>query len=79
LSDLILKHIGADDSLVNYLPEDKHNVLNKKPDIEKAKKAFGHNPKLILEEGVPTTIDWMRSVYKESIASISKGNTSRRQ
>jgi dTDP-glucose 4,6-dehydratase len=79
LSDLILKHIGMDDSLVNYLPEDKHNVLNKKPDIEKAKKAFGHNPKIILEEGVPKTIDWMQKVYEESIAKVAKAPASRRQ
>jgi len=38
-------------------------VLNKKPNIEKARRAFGHNPKITLEQGVPTTIDWMRSIY----------------
>ena len=64
LSDLILKSLGLDDSFVNYLPEDKHNVLNKRPDIEKARKAFGHNPTITLEQGVPRTIDWMKSVYK---------------
>src|SRR3954467_6528175 len=36
LSDLILDKLGMDDGIVNYLPEDKHNVLNKKPDIDKA-------------------------------------------
>jgi dTDP-glucose 4,6-dehydratase len=64
LSDLILKHLHLDDSLVNYLPEDKHNVLNKKPDIEKARRAFGHNPRVVLEEGVPKTVEWMKSVYR---------------
>lgn len=63
LSDLILNYTGADHSLVSYLPEDKHNVLNKKPDITKAQKAFGHNPKVTLEEGVPNTIEWMKEVY----------------
>ncbi|MBO0696410.1 MAG: NAD(P)-dependent oxidoreductase [Verrucomicrobia bacterium] len=63
LSDLILRTIRTDDSMVNYLPEDKHNVLNKKPSIEKARRAFGHNPKITLEQGVPATIDWMRSIY----------------
>jgi len=63
MSDLVLKYVGADQSLVNYLPEDKHNVLNKQPNIEKAKKAFGHNPRVTLEEGVPRTVEWMRSVY----------------
>jgi dTDP-glucose 4,6-dehydratase len=63
LSDLILNHLELDASLVEYLPEDKHNVLNKRPDIKKAKAAFGHNPKTKLEEGVPKTIEWMKSVY----------------
>lgn len=63
LSNLILKYIGLDDHLVEYLPEDKHNVINKRPNIEKAKKAFGHNPKVTLEEGVPATIEWMKDVY----------------
>ena len=63
LSDLILNYTGADTGLVSFLPEDKHNVLNKRPDIEKAKKKFRHDPKITLEEGVPNTIEWMRSVY----------------
>jgi dTDP-glucose 4,6-dehydratase len=67
MSDLILKHIGLNDSLVNYLPEDKHNVINKRPNIDKAQKAFGHNPKVTLEQGIPLTIDWMRKVYGDSI------------
>jgi len=66
LSDLILNYLGLDDRLVTYLPEDKHNVLNKRPDITKAARAFGHNPKWTLEEGVPRTIDWMRKVYADT-------------
>jgi dTDP-glucose 4,6-dehydratase len=77
LSDLILSHLGMDDSFVNYLPEDKHNVLNKKPDIDKARKAFGHNPQIVLEQGIPQTMDWMKSVYKESIAKAGAGVPSR--
>jgi len=67
MSDLILKSIGLDDSLVNYLPEDKHNVLNKRPDCSKAAAAFGHDPKITLEQGIPKTIEWMRKVYAETI------------
>lgn len=63
LSDLILDYTRADPSLVDYLPEDKHNVLNKRPDIEKAKKQFRHNPQITIEEGVPRTIEWMKQVY----------------
>jgi len=72
LSDLILNSLKTDDSIVNYLPEDKHNVLNKKPDIENARKAFGHNPRIILEEGVPNTVRWMKSVYADSISKVHK-------
>jgi dTDP-glucose 4,6-dehydratase len=63
LSDLILRYCGKTDKLVEYLPEDRHNVQNKRPDISKAMKTFGHNPKTTLEEGVPKTIDWMKHVY----------------
>lgn len=61
LSDIILQHLGKDDRLVTYFPEDRHNVLNKRPDISRAKEAFGHDPSIPLEVGVPLTIDWMRS------------------
>lgn len=63
LSDIVLKYLGKTDKLVQYLPEDKHNVVNKRPSIEKAERTFGHNPKITLEEGVPKTIEWMKSIY----------------
>ena len=65
LSDMILNYTGANPKLVEYLPQDKHNVLNKRPDIQKAKEQFGHDPKVTLEEGVPKTIEWMRRVYNQ--------------
>ena len=63
MRELILDHLGKDDSMVDYLPEDVHNVQNKRPDISRAAAAFGHNPQITLEEGVPRTIDWMQAVY----------------
>lgn len=73
LSDLILKYLDMDDHLVDYLPEDKHNIMNKFPSIEKACKAFNHNPKVTLEEGVPKTIEWMKSIYSsENRSRIAK-------
>lgn len=63
LHKIIVKLTGND---VGYLlPEDKHNVLNKRPDISKAVKLLGHNPKTILEEGVKKTIEWMREIYEK--------------
>jgi dTDP-glucose 4,6-dehydratase len=66
-SNLILEAVGTDDSLVEYLPEDSHNVQNKRPDISRAAEAFGHNPLATLEEGIPRTVEWMKSVYGESL------------
>lgn len=71
LSGLILDHAGMDDSIVNYLPEDKHNVMNKQPSIDKARAAFGHDPRVTLEEGVPKTIEWMKTVYAETIGKAN--------
>lgn len=73
LSDLILNLTGADKNLVEYLPEDVHNTLNKRPDISKAKRDLGHNPHVTLEEGIPKTVEWMKKVYfEEQINTLSK-------
>ena len=50
--------------MVEFLPEDKHNIVNKRPSIDRAKELLGHNPKTPLEIGVKKTIEWMREVYK---------------
>jgi dTDP-glucose 4,6-dehydratase len=67
LSQIILSTLGLDDSLIAYLPKDQHNIQNKRPDTSKAEKAFGHNPKVKLEEGVAQTLDWMKKVYVDTI------------
>ena len=63
LSTLIAAYVETP-VMVDYLPEDKHNVVNKRPDITLAKAMFGHDPQITLEEGVPKTIEWMRKVYE---------------
>lgn len=67
LSRIILDYLGLDDRRVSYLSQDRHNVQNKRPDISRAAEAFGHNPRVTLEEGVPRTIEWMRRVYAETV------------
>lgn len=64
LSDLILRLLGKGDALVTYLPEDKHNVQNKRPDVTRATRDLGHRPTVTLEEGVPKTIEWMLREYR---------------
>lgn len=65
LSDMVLKLTGADPRLVRFLPEDKHNTISKRPDIGKVVTDLGHNPKVLLEEGLPLTVEWMKKVYGE--------------
>ncbi len=63
LCALVLEQTGADSRLVEYLPEDRHNVLNKRPDIGKAERDLGHDPRIPLEIGVPRTVAWLRQTY----------------
>lgn len=63
LSNIVLKTLDIDSSLVTYMEEDKHNTVNKRPDISYAKKLLGHNPSTKLEDGVPKTIEWMKNYY----------------
>jgi len=63
LSELVLKYTGGDPTLVKYLPEDKHNTVSKRPDIGKAKADLGHDPKVLLEKGLPITVEWMKTIY----------------
>ncbi len=67
LSRIILNRLNLTDSLVTYLPKDKHNIQNKLPDISKAQKTFEHDPHIILEDGVARTLEWMRQVYVDSV------------
>ena len=63
LSSIILKNLGKSDEIVTYMSEDTHNIINKRPNIEKARKLLKHNPTVSLEEGVIKTLDWMKKMY----------------
>ena len=67
LSRLVLDCLRLDDSRVTYLPQDAHNVKNKRPDITKARQVLGHNPGVTLEDGIPRTIEWMRKIYADTV------------
>lgn len=62
LHNIVVTETGRD--VGELLPEDKHNVLNKRPDIAKAKNILHHNPTIPLEFGIKKTIEWMKEVYK---------------
>ncbi len=64
LSDMILKYLGKDDSLVEYVEFEAHNTRNKHSDSTKAKRDLDHRCTVSLEEGIPRTIEWQKEVYK---------------
>ncbi len=64
VSDMILDYLGQDDSLVTYKDEENFTTRVKKPDISKAVKDLKYQPKTLLEQGIPATIQWMRETYQ---------------
>lgn len=57
--------VGVDPqrNTVEHLPEDRHNIKNKRPDIRKARDLLGHSPDIPLHQGIRHTVDWMRKRY----------------
>lgn len=63
VSDMILRYLGKKDSHVRYLTVDMHNVVDKRPNIAKAKNDLGHKLTTPLSVGIPKTIEWYRRIY----------------
>lgn len=63
-SDIILKAVGADESLVTYKDSEPFTTKVKKIDFSKAIRDLNHNPKIAPEEGIRRTVEWMRGVYR---------------
>jgi dTDP-glucose 4,6-dehydratase len=63
ISDLILKIVGRDDSLVEYVKHEAHNTRDKKTSAARAKADLGHHETVALEEGIARTIAWQREFY----------------
>ncbi|MDP6632832.1 MAG: NAD(P)-dependent oxidoreductase [Dehalococcoidales bacterium] len=63
LSDLILKHLGKDDSKIIYKEAEPFTTVVKHMDFSKARRDLDHDPKVPLEEGIPRTINWMKNLY----------------
>ena len=63
VSDLILKYLGIDDSIVTYKKLEPFTTKVKHIDCSKAMRDLKHDPKVPLEEGIPKTIEWMKNIY----------------
>ncbi len=62
-SDLVLKAVGMDDSLVTYKEAEPFTTKIKTMDFSKAVRDLGHEPKVTPEEGIRRTVEWMKSIY----------------
>jgi dTDP-glucose 4,6-dehydratase len=65
VSDMILNYLGRQDDKVEYVEVEPWTTRNKRVDVNRAIKDLGHSPKVLLEEGVPRTIEWMRDEYQK--------------
>lgn len=62
-SDIILRQLGMDDSLVEYREEEPHTTLEKVVDGSKGERDLDMRTTVDLEEGIARTIAWQREVY----------------
>jgi dTDP-glucose 4,6-dehydratase len=63
-SDLILKEVDIDDSLVTYKKMEPHTTKIKAMDFSKAVKDLNHKPKIKPAEGIKRTVAWMKWYYR---------------
>lgn len=65
-SDLILKHLGKDDRIVKYVEGEPFTTKDKIVDVTKSVRHLDHKALVSLEDGIPRTIDWMKSIYGDA-------------
>ncbi len=63
-SDLILKAVGREDSIVTYKQAEPFTTKIKTIDCSEAIKDLKHNPKISPEEGIKRTVEWMKEFYR---------------
>jgi len=63
-SDLILKAVGKDDSIVTYEESEPFTTKIKTMDFSKAVHDLKHDPKISPEEGIRRTVEWMKWYYR---------------
>jgi len=63
-SDIVLKAVGKDDSLVTYKEAEPFTTDIKTVDCSKAIRDLKHDPRITPEEGIKRTVDWMKWYYR---------------
>jgi dTDP-glucose 4,6-dehydratase len=62
-SDLVLKAVGRDDSLVTYHEAEPFTTKVKTIDCSKVIRDLRHDPKIPPEQGIKRTVEWMMHYY----------------
>lgn len=62
LATVVMRETKCKTTLAEYRDKEAFNIASKRPDITKAERILGHDPKVMLEEGVAKTVEWMRQV-----------------
>ena len=63
-SDLVLKAVGCDDSIVTYKEAEPFTTKIKTMDCSNAVGDLKHDPKISPEEGIKRTVEWMKQYYR---------------
>lgn len=63
-SDLILKAVGKDDSLITYEEAEPFTTRIKTMDFSKSIRDLRHDPKIAPKEGIKRTVEWMKWYYR---------------
>ena len=64
LAQLIIKRTGSKSNIIHH-PMPPDDPTKRRPDISKARKMLGWNPKIPLEEGLEPTIEWIKDELKK--------------
>ena len=65
VSDLILKYVGKDDSMVTYEEDEPFTTRIKTPDPSRAERDLDFKLTVPVDEGLKRTVEWFKSYYRK--------------
>jgi len=67
LAEIIVEETGADPALAEYSPSENFTTRVKVVDFSRARQELRHDPQVDIREGIRRYVEWMRSVYADSM------------